>query len=521
MVRTVGLIGGGYWGKNLIKTFNEIESLHTVCEINEELQKFYKTHYPYVKITGNYDDMLNNSEITSICCSLPAPMHYEFSLRALNAGKHVFIEKPITLNTDHAQHLITVANAKNLHIMVGHLLHYHDSVKLIKQYISDGHLGDIRHIISNRQSHGILRSFENVLWSFAPHDISVALSLVGLQHEKLDITDMTCSGSKSLGTDVHDVVNSSMMVNGVYVNINVNWLSPYKEQKMTIVGTEGMIVFDDVAKTLVLYDKPTALDTSGTVIANKNGKSKIITPESQYSPLYNECSHFVNLCKGNVENVTNGNEGLRTLFVLRNFDEILNSKNNISSDLNSVLSVIDEDANVPMHTENPSDFMHHITSEVDEGALIGTNSKIWHWTHITKSAKIGENCNVGQCCYIAGELGNGCKIGNGVNVWLGVKCANNVFVAPSVVFTNDINPRCAHSKGGEYVETIVEEHATIGANSTIRCGIIIGKQSLIGCGAVVTKDVPPYHIVVGNPATSIGTIDEFGNRTLFKNEVSL
>lgn len=157
--------------------------------------------------------------------------------------------------------------------------------------------------------------------------------------------------------------------------------------------------------------------------------------------------------------------------------------------------------------------MIHNSSIIDEGATIGKDTKIWHFCHITATAKIGDNCNVGQNCYIAGIIGNGCRIQNNVNIYQGVEMGNFVFCGPSMTFTNDLTPRAKYPKHGEIVKTIVEEGVSFGANCTIVCGVKIGKHAMIGAGAVVTKDVPEFALMVGNPARQIGWVNEKGEKT--------
>ena len=155
---------------------------------------------------------------------------------------------------------------------------------------------------------------------------------------------------------------------------------------------------------------------------------------------------------------------------------------------------------------------------MDEGAEIGEGTKIWHYSHICKGAKIGKNCNIGQNVYFAGgaKIGNNCKIQNNVSVYAGVEAEDYVFFGPSCVLTNDINPRGMHSKHGSYIKTYLKKGVTLGANCTIVCGNTVGEHALIGSGAVICKDVEPHSIMVGNPGRKIGTIDEKGERTLFK-----
>jgi UDP-2-acetamido-3-amino-2,3-dideoxy-glucuronate N-acetyltransferase len=277
---------------------------------------------------------------------------------------------------------------------------------------------------------------------------------------------------------------------------------------MTIICEKGMLLFDDMEPIdkLKLYDNYL---TSGNSIpiANKT-VGNVVPLDLSESPLLRECNYFVECCRMRKKPLTDGEEAIRVLKVL-NMCSVCLMKQSFISDLAQAEKL------KSISVEPKLDYYVHDSSIVDNGAKISTGSKIWHWTHITSSAEIGRECNIGQGCYIAGILGNGCKVQNNVSVYLGVECGDNVFLGPSCVLTNDLNPRCGHPKHGEYVKTYIEEGATIGANATIRCGIRIGKHSLIGAGATVVRDVDEYAIMVGNPAKRIGTIDELGNRTLF------
>jgi UDP-2-acetamido-3-amino-2,3-dideoxy-glucuronate N-acetyltransferase len=163
------------------------------------------------------------------------------------------------------------------------------------------------------------------------------------------------------------------------------------------------------------------------------------------------------------------------------------------------------------------EYFAHETAVIDEGCKIGKGCKIWHFSHIMTGAEIGENCNLGQNVVISPgvKLGNNVKVQNNVSIYSGVICDDDVFVGPSVVFTNIINPRSAIIRSDRYIETIVERGASIGANSTIVCGNIIGRYAFIGAGAVVTKDVRPYALVIGNPAKQTGWMSEYGHKLTF------
>ena len=166
------------------------------------------------------------------------------------------------------------------------------------------------------------------------------------------------------------------------------------------------------------------------------------------------------------------------------------------------------------------DYFTHKTAVIDKGATIGKGTKIWHFSHIMGKARIGDNCVIGQNCFVAdgAVLGNVVKLENNVSVYTFVTLEDGVFVGPSAVFTNDINPRSLYPKRGKWIPTLVKKGSTIGANATIRCGITIGRCALIGAGAVVTKDIPDYAIVVGIPAKQIGWVCECGNNLSFEKE---
>ena len=170
--------------------------------------------------------------------------------------------------------------------------------------------------------------------------------------------------------------------------------------------------------------------------------------------------------------------------------------------------------------QNP-DFYSHPTAIIDAGCEIGKGTKIWHFSHIMPNCRIGENCNIGQNCVISPNvvLGTNVKIQNNVSLYTGVECEDDVFLGPSVVFTNILNPRSAIVRRDKFLKTHIRKGASLGANATILCGIEIGQYALIGAGAVVTKDVKPYALVVGNPARQSGWVSEFGHKLHFNSPI--
>ena len=502
-MRNLALIGGGYWGKNLIRDFYNLGALHTVCDIDTNLLSKHKSNYPEIETTTDWDTVLSSAQINRVCIALPAHLHYAFAKKSLEAGKHVYVEKPITLDISQAEELNTIAKEKGLILMVGHLLQYHPGIQKIKSIIKSGKIGSVKQIVANRFSLGIFRTFENVLWSFAVHDISVILSLC---NDRLP-NSVVCNGVCNITSGIQDITNSVLKYDDKYVSLNVNWLSPYKEQKLTVVGTKGMLVFDDVEKKITIVPEFVKYENERNPhnpVAIKNN-SYVEPFNVSESPLNSECKHFIFSCDYNNPPLTDGDEGVRVLKVLTKLQESL-----------------DDDGKEKHLKKSTTEVFVHETATVDYGANIGEGTKIWHYSHICKGAKIGKNCNIGQNVFIAGGavIGDNCKVQNNVSIYAGVKAGNNVFFGPSCVLTNDINPRCLHPKNGKYMETVLEDGVTLGANSTVICGNTISQHALIGAGAVVCKDVRPHSVVVGNPAKIIGYIDKEGNRTAlspFKN----
>lgn len=486
-MKFIGLIGAGYWGKNLIREFNNHNVLHTICDLDTKLLENNKNLYSEINITTEWNELLENGEISAICISLPAELHFKFCKEALLNDKDVFVEKPLALSLDHCDELIKIAKERNKILMVGHLLQYHPCIKKIYTMIKNDYIGNIRYIVSNRFNLGKIRREENVLWSFAPHDISI---IIKLMDNKLP-NNVRCMGESFISTNIHDITSTVLKYDKCYVQINVNWLNPFKEQKLIIVGTKGMITFDDTIDAKLKYYSNYMQWDKGMPITNRQD-GEIIDYEKEYSPLYKECEEFINCCKNRLTPQTDGVEGRRVLCVL---DAAQKSLSNNGKKM----------ANI----DNNEDIYIHPTSIIEVGAKIGKGSKIWHFCHIMDS-KIGENCNVGQNVYIGKNviLGNNCRIQNNVSIYTGIIAEDNVFFGPSCVFTNDKTPRVEYSKNGNYMPTYIEEGVSIGANATILCGIRLGKYCLIGAGAVVTKDVSPYTVVIGNPAKNLKTINK-------------
>jgi len=414
---------------------------------------------------------------------------------ALKHGKDVYVEKPLSLDVKEGRELVKIAkNNKNI-LMVGHILQYHPAIVKLKEMIDKGELGKIQYIYSNRLNLGKFRTEENILWSFAPHDISVILMLLNEMP-----TDVTSHAGTYLSKNVPDVTITTLdFPSEVKAHIFVSWLHPYKEQKLVVVGNKKMAVFDDVSdEKLLLY--PHEIEWVNRIPIPHKKDAKVVEIEIN-EPLQEECIHFIECIESRKQPKTDGAEGLRVLEVLQASQKSLESgAQNISIQ------------------EKP--YFAHPSSIIESPSQIGDRTKIWHFSHVMPGVKIGRDCNIGQNVVIGPDvtLGNNVKVQNNVSIYKSVKVEDDVFLGPSMVFTNVINPRSFISRKEEFEETLIKKGATIGANSTIVSGNEIGRYAFIGAGAVVTKDVPNYALVTGNPGRITGWMCKCAIKLTFSDE---
>jgi UDP-2-acetamido-3-amino-2,3-dideoxy-glucuronate N-acetyltransferase len=378
--------------------------------------------------------------------------------------------------------------------MVGHILRYHPAVLKLQELVQAGALGQIYYLYSNRLNIGKIRTEENILWSFAPHDISVMLALL-----KELPTRVTSTGGAYLNRNIYDVTMSQFdFPSGVRAHIHVSWLHPVKEQRLVVVGSEKMAVFDDTTKDkLVLYPHrvewreriPTAVKANAEVVQLDDGE-----------PLKEECRHFLDCLQSRATPITDAREGLRVL-------QILDACQRSLANNGTAVTTFDVPRPAPNH-------FTHESAWVEEGAEIGAGTKIWHFAHILKGARIGEKCVIGQNVSIDGGavIGNNVKIQNNVSVYTGVVIEDDVFLGPSCVLTNVTNPRSQINRHSLYERTHLKRGCTIGANATIVCGVTIGRYAFVAAGSVVTTNVPDYALVMGNPARRAGWMSRHGHR---------
>jgi UDP-2-acetamido-3-amino-2,3-dideoxy-glucuronate N-acetyltransferase len=323
--KNIGLVGAGYWGKNLIRVFNELGSLKTVCDIDKKILAQRKKEYPDIKVTDNFNEILNDKEIKGVVIATPAISHYKFSKKALLSGKDVFVEKPLALKVKEAEELVKISKNKKLILMVGHLLLYHPAIIKIKELIKKGIFGDIRYIYSNRLNFGKLRTEENVLWSFAPHDIAVILGLIEDILGKPRKVTVVAVGKNYLQEKIADIGLIFLeFEKNKAAHIFVSWINPFKEQKLSIIGEKAMIVFDDQSENKLILYKHRAKKVDDRFEALKDEGENIQIPKKE--PLKEEAKHFLDCIEERKNPITDGKEGLEVLKILDACQKSINNK---------------------------------------------------------------------------------------------------------------------------------------------------------------------------------------------------
>jgi UDP-2-acetamido-3-amino-2,3-dideoxy-glucuronate N-acetyltransferase len=487
----VGLAGVGYWGKNILRNFHELGVLRTLCDTDQTILDVYRQRFHGLMVTTSFDEMLADQDIKAVAIATPASTHYDLARAALKADKDVFVEKPLALTGREGEELVELAHKKNRILMIGHILQYHPAVMKLKDLIGEGELGKIQYIYSNRLNIGKLRTEENILWSFAPHDISVILGILEEEPSRV-----TAFGGDYVSNAVYDVTLTNLeFKNQVKAHIFVSWLHPFKEQKLIVVGSKAMAVFDDVSEEkLFIYPHKIEWKEGKIPMAHKADCYPVEVGQSE--PLKAELQHFLESIRERKKPKTDGEEGLRVLRVLEEAER----------------SLVTGMKPQPLKGTGGADYFSHESAIIDEGAQIGRGTKIWHFTHVLNGSIIGKDCVIGQNVMIGPEvaIGNKCKIQNNVSLYKGVTLEDEVFCGPSCVFTNVYNPRAFIERKHEFRPTLVRKGATIGANATIICGITIGAYAMIGAGAVVTRDIRDQALVIGVPAEQVGWVCSCG-----------
>lgn len=499
----IALVGAGRWGKNHYRVLRELGVLSAVCDANGASAAAFEGKVPDdLRLETELDAVLADPSIKGIVLATPAATHLPLARRALEAGKHVLCEKPLALQVTEGEALKSLAAQRQLTLMVGHVLAFHPVVEVLRRLVRGGELGRLRYLYSHRLNMGVIRSEENALWSFAPHDLALCLLLLGRMPERI-----ACQGEAYLSRGVADVTLTSLdFGQGLRGHIFVSWLHPFKEQRFVLVGEKQMAVFDDRedwSRKLMLYAHEVSW-VDGQMPEAKRAEG-VPVPLQAREPLKAQAETFLRAITQGEHPRTDAAHGVEVLRMLEA------AQRSLESDGATVL--LERRAGQRVTRLGAGVFIHP-SAVVDPGATLGAETKVWHFSHVMGSASLGERCVLGQGTFIGAHvrLGHGVRLQNHVSVFDGVELDDEVFCGPAVTFTNVRKPRAFRSVGGDYAKTHVGRGATLGANATIVCGVDIGPYAFVGAGSTVTRDVPAHALVLGSPAKQVAWVSETGER---------
>ena len=324
----LAVVGTGYWGKNIVRAFSNTQPsvLYACCDADQDRLQQIKTSYPGIQTYTSYDTLLQDTKVNAIAIATPSPTHFILAKQALASGKHVYVEKPLTMTVSESSELIDLAARHKRILMVGHLMIYHPAIQKLKDIIDSGELGDIFYVYTQRLNLGIIRENENAWWSLAPHDISIILYLSGSIPSRISV-----NGQGYLRSHVQDVVFADLKFeDGRMAQIHVSWLDPHKMRKLTVVGSRKMVVFDDMEpiEKLKIYDKGVeaklGYESYGDALTVRQGDIYIpnVTMEE---PLKIECQHFVHCVMNGHKPETDGENGLAVVKILEAGQQSLDS----------------------------------------------------------------------------------------------------------------------------------------------------------------------------------------------------
>jgi predicted dehydrogenase len=316
----IGQAGLGAWGKNLVRNLDDLAHLCWICDASESRRNEFRRRYPGAHVTESFDEMLEDDELEAVVVATPVPTHYALAKQALEAGKHVFVEKPPAMRGAEMAELVELAEARDLVLMPGHLLLYHPGVLKLKELVDTGALGDVLCIYGNRQNLGTIRKDENALWSLGVHDLSVILYLVGEEPD-----EAWAHGNAFLTPGVEDVVFCYLRFpSGKIAHMHLSWLDPHKLRKITVVGRDRMAVFDDMEleRKVTVYDKASEEPSAQTYGEWRTRTGDIFSPRiASDEPLRLEIEHFLGLIRGG----STGEEARDGLAVVRTLERLQES----------------------------------------------------------------------------------------------------------------------------------------------------------------------------------------------------
>jgi len=498
----VAVLGCGPFGTNHLRVWRELGCLRAAVDPDPAARRSVTTRWPDVEVTDDLPGTLARPDIAAVVIATPAATHASLAMQAMTAGKDVLIEKPMALDVRDGELLAHTAQRLGRVLAIGHLLQHHPAVAALLDLVDTGELGNIRYVHSNRLSLGRIRTAENVLWSFAPHDVELLTRILG------DVPEhVACHGGGHTTPGVAGTAVVSMSYRGDrQAHIFASWLQPLKEQRLVVVGDRQMAVFDDTAgweRKLTLH--PYDVDHQPGRLPNVVRGDAVPVAVAPGEPLDIECREFLDCVRNRGRPRVDGSVGVDVLRVLAAAQRSL--------DAHGVPQ--------PVERDGDGDPQIHPTASVHPAAKVGRGTKIWHHSTVLEGASIGEDCMLGQNSFVGRNvrIGRGVRLQNNVSVFEGVELSDDVFCGPSMVFTNVDRPRAHVSRAGEFLRTRVGTGATMGANSTIVCGVSIGRYAFVAAGAVVSRDVADHSLVMGVPARHRGWVCSCGDELVTTGDV--
>lgn len=311
-MKNIAVVGCGYWGKNLVRNFYELGALFAVCDpVIDVAQKFSQL---YQAKAMSWEAILESKDISGVVLAVPASLHCKMCCEAIAACKDVYVEKPLALTQEEGVRIKDALTNSSQILLVGHLLQYHPAIEKTKEIINNKEIGTLKSIRSHRFNFGKIRHEENVLWSFAPHDLSVIHSLANS-----NLKTLNCVGQRFFNDDIHDRVDITMeFESGLHAEVCVSWIHPFKEQRLVVIGTNGMLVFDDTLQSfdekLKLYRHAYARNCKS--ILQNSSEFEVIKLQN-IEPLKSECAHFLQCIKTRQQPKTNIDEGMAVVKLLQ------------------------------------------------------------------------------------------------------------------------------------------------------------------------------------------------------------
>lgn len=489
--KRICVVGGGEWGETHIRTLHAMGCLRGIVECRETRLAELIGRYGSVKGHTCLEESFKE-EYDGYILSTPADTHFELGAALLREGKHVLIEKPLAMSSEHSRMLVELAKSRGCRLMVGHQMLFHPAIRRLHQLIGQGMVGKVLYCYSTRLSFGVVRETENVLWSFASHDISVLNYLLGGMP-----VDVIADGGCFLRRGANDMAAFTLSYReNVKAHVFVSWLHPFAQHRLVIVGENGMLAFEDSPSDFNIYfHRKSVRYEEERLIARDEGAIPI-RYETE-AALRNEMDYFLRHLDSEIS-VCDGQSGHETVCLLEKITEKM----------------------VVRHTEaghiGASTYFVHESAFIEKEVVIGLGTKIWNYARVQKGVRIGSDCIIGQNVYLDANvlIGNRVRIENNVSVYEGVELEDHVFCGPGAAFTNVEVPRCKYPLGPKegIIKTLVREGATIGANATVVCGNTIGRHAFVAAGAVVVSEVLDYELVMGVPALHAGWMCECGGR---------